>query len=138
MEMNKRSLSRQNKILPIALKLFFIISERWHLTAMECQILMGLGYFELLIEEYLDGNTAHIKRRLEQNKQDLLQRLGSLIGIYIKSHQLTGEFGWVSRRNTGEPFKGKSPLEFMLERSDDSMNIHLTLRYLEGMYGGWA
>lgn len=68
---------------------------------------------------------------------DQRDRLGYFLGIYELSGRLVGSaVDWLKAPNKAPIFKGKPPLERLLDGRMESLFI--TLNYLKGAYGGWA
>lgn len=66
-----------------------------------------------------------------------LDRVALFLGIYEEAGRLFGDPGpWLKAPNRGKAFKGKPPLDFILE--DPERNLLSTLQYLRGATGGWA
>lgn len=107
----------------------FKIRDHWQLTRPELTRLLGIRS-----ETTLRNWTAHTPERLAP---DILDRMGYLIAIFYTLEQIRGgarSVQWLRAPNTGSPFFGRPPLEYMLEgRMADLIE---TYRYLKGVATG--
>lgn len=94
----------------VALKAFFNITNKWHLTAEQEQVLLGVRALSTLY-------------RLKQKKEglisrDMLERISYVLGIYKALRILlaneTSANQWIHKANSAPLFNGKSALDKML------------------------
>lgn len=66
-----------------------------------------------------------------------LDRMVMFLAIYDLAGDLVGDpCAWLTAPNKGELFRGKQPIDFILD--DPGKNLHTTLQHLQGAFGGWA
>jgi len=66
-----------------------------------------------------------------------LDRLALFLAIYEEAGNLLGDSGsWLKAANRGSTFRGKAPLDYILE--DPGQNLITTLQFLRSAMGGWG
>lgn len=101
---------------------------RWHLTWDQLARLVGVRSVSTL-----QNWTSHVPETLAP---DVLDRMGYLIAIYHALEQIRGERSdrWLRAPNSGSPFFGRSPLDYML--GGRIVELAETHRYLKGLTTG--
>jgi len=103
--------------------------KRWKLTWAQLARLLGVRS-----ESTLQNWSSRVPETLAP---DTLERMGYLMGIYYALEQIRGgerSEQWLHSVNAGNPFFGRSPLEYMLNgRMTDLLE---TYRYLKGVATG--
>lgn len=113
----------------VALKGFFSIMEKWHVTPDQMRVLLGaVGKGTLYRYQKLPELTL---------SRDLLERISYILGIYKALRILfpTDERAseWVKKPNSAAPLNGHSALEWMLQgRVTDLADVR---RYLDAQRG---
>jgi hypothetical protein len=105
------------------------LRNRWNLTWAQLARLLGVRS-----ESTLQNWSSRVPETLAP---DTLERMGYLMGIYYALEQIRGgerSQDWLRSPNVGNPFFGRSPLDYMLDgRMTDLME---TYRYLKGVASG--
>jgi hypothetical protein len=107
----------------------FRLRTHWRLTWGQLARLLGVRS-----ESTLQNWTSRVPESLPP---DVLDRMGYLIAIYYALEQIRGgelSMQWLRAPNAGNPFFGRSPLDYMLGgRMTDLVETH---RYLKGVATG--
>jgi hypothetical protein len=107
----------------------FRLRTRWRLTWEQLARLLGVRSVSTL-----QNWTSQVPETLAP---DVLDRMGYLIAIYYAMEQIRGgerSVRWLRASNSGSPFLGRSPLDYMLGgRMVDLVETH---RYLKGLATG--
>jgi len=112
-----------------ALRAFFNIAERWHLTATEQRVLLGNP-----------PSSTFFKWKKERKgplSRDVLERISYVLGIYkalqIMLPDAPRADAWVRQPNAAAPFGGASALERML--GGNVSDLFVVRQYLDGQRG---
>ena len=107
----------RQKLTPNAIRLFTNIVRKWALNEEQARSLLG----------GIASSTYHGWRTNPKNKkldQDTLMRISLIIGIYKGLHLYFGDTvadRWITSRNRGYLFAGRTPLEFMIRAGKPGM-----------------
>lgn len=120
----------QEKDGEVALKAFFSISNKWHLTTEEQMKLLGSPPRSTFFKWKKEGG---------QLSQDTLERISHLLSIYkcLRIVLTDEEFGhqWVRKPNKAPFLNGVSAIEFMT-RNGYLSDVYQVRRYLDAQRGG--
>ena len=115
-----------------ALRAFFNISEKWHLSDQDKILLLGSP-----------GRTTFYKWKNAKEAvlpKDTLERISYILGIYKALHLIFSDNKnadeWVAKPNKCPLFGGKSALARML--SGNVADLYIVRRYLDTQRGIWA
>jgi hypothetical protein len=115
-----------------ALRTFFRIAERWHLSIDEQRKLLDVGKSRLY-----EWRKGEVKSGLD-NAQ--IERLSYVFGIYkaleILFPQAERADAWIRKPNSAPLFGGGSALERML--AGNVSDLYVVRQYLDAQRGGWA
>lgn len=115
-----------------ALRAFFNIAARWHLSVREAQGLLGWPAASTF-HKYKKGDHGTLA-------YDTLVRISLVVGIYKALHILYPEAAfadrWVRMPNSNPHFAGRPPLALMVEGGIDG--LYRVRRLLDARRGAWS
>lgn len=117
------------RLSPVALKAFIALSKQWRLSGSEAAALLGVS----------ESTWDRIKRHAwhQPLSQDQLTRASAAIGLYKGLKLLFADAmadRWPKLANSGPLFRGKSPVDAMVEGGIPVMLE--TRRYVDAVRGG--
>ncbi len=121
----------RKKMSAPALKSFFQIAKKWQVTEKQTEGLLGWPCRQTVYNWQKNTSTTL--------PYDTLTRISLILGIYKDLHILYPEKtfanNWVHMNNSNFLFKGKTPMNFMIEGGIDAM--YSVRRLLDSRRGGW-
>lgn len=121
--------SRQSQA---ALRAFFALSDKWHLTRDQSLTLLGRP----------SASTYHNWKKLKAASlsHDTLERISYLLGIHkalriMFSRNTESVYAWIKKPNNHPLFAGRSALDKML--SGSITDLYIVRQYLDSQRAGW-
>lgn len=123
------SASGRKNIAPIAMRLFFRLTDKWGMSIDDKCILLG-GIGKSTAYKWQDGNIGNLSR-------DQIERISLLLGIekglkLLFADEATG-LKWLKNKNHDISFGGNSPIARMLVGS--ITDLYAVRRYLDAWRG---